>query len=697
MRLQLTIMYSVVLLVPSIASPGCPPSTIENMLTCLDGTQCKYAATDTWSCCLKRGGRAQCPSHVPFMCRWKACSGGRDYCCSSTAASCGIRGGLIRSCPKKCKNDTECVHPSAPKCVDNVCAECDNDASCTDESKPKCIHNVCVVTCGNPAHSCSKEMPIKRNFPSTITCPESGCTDAICCVECQRDEQCTDPSKSRCAYNVCAKSYHYENLGKGKCVLQDGSEVRRDFRSTSDAPSCQFGCDARPDCRGYSFVSATNGCHLYTSAVDLKVGQVDGLIDGHCMAKRDSTTSTTTTAPVTDTEESFKAGKTKCRKNCLMLCGGEGPGSFQQECTNSWCKEARSDYTEDQCADACLEIATSNRTVLCRETDFLQDPWSNPLWSQEWYQTEFNAFMNEVALGESFEYPDMADEYSPRVAPTKPSYSNFSDDLLIAPEKFLAVRLFNALVGNRTDRSYTDWLVPSCASDDESTCPSTAPKEQVERLMVNFNNWYASREKIGDVSVGGVQMREEDAQDAKNSDTKHYPKCAKRCQSWCEAACACNWMWDSPWANSEPMGWKNGHAMRFRWNVKFDTWKCLNSYEEPYSCPRDNPSWSIDFINADEHLATPTFLLKCSHLMRLYRKKVCPESMQCDFDCETAAVQVVDFCQENKLLKAIYKNDLAERAGLVTTLNAGIRANCRGSCALRFMGTEQFKEAYPDC
>merc|ERR1719150_2113323 len=35
----------------------------------------------SWSCMPDKGGRVQCPAHIPNMCAKKTCDGGQDYCC----------------------------------------------------------------------------------------------------------------------------------------------------------------------------------------------------------------------------------------------------------------------------------------------------------------------------------------------------------------------------------------------------------------------------------------------------------------------------------------------------------------------------------------------------------------------------------------------------------------------------------------
>jgi len=41
----------------------------------------------SWSCMPDKGGRVQCPAHIPNMCAKKACDGGKDYCCEEDCGS----------------------------------------------------------------------------------------------------------------------------------------------------------------------------------------------------------------------------------------------------------------------------------------------------------------------------------------------------------------------------------------------------------------------------------------------------------------------------------------------------------------------------------------------------------------------------------------------------------------------------------
>ena len=70
------------------------PNDIDE-LKCKDGTSCKSA-----SCCNGHGGRAKCPSTLPFMCSDKSCAGGNDYCCSKSKLGCLEKAGGLRKCGK---------------------------------------------------------------------------------------------------------------------------------------------------------------------------------------------------------------------------------------------------------------------------------------------------------------------------------------------------------------------------------------------------------------------------------------------------------------------------------------------------------------------------------------------------------------------------------------------------------------------
>ena len=95
-----------------------PTTNMENMLGCVDGTQCLAANSASnngnnpsfltqgqqgvsaggWGCCNGHGGRAMCPPNMPIMCAdGTGCGNGQENCCAggnSAQATCDDQGGM---------------------------------------------------------------------------------------------------------------------------------------------------------------------------------------------------------------------------------------------------------------------------------------------------------------------------------------------------------------------------------------------------------------------------------------------------------------------------------------------------------------------------------------------------------------------------------------------------------------------------
>ena len=70
-------------------------------LACIDGHRCDFFH-EGWNCCQHHGGKAQCPSSFPVMCRLKKCAHGLDYCCQISEHDCTVTG---RGGARQCRSD----------------------------------------------------------------------------------------------------------------------------------------------------------------------------------------------------------------------------------------------------------------------------------------------------------------------------------------------------------------------------------------------------------------------------------------------------------------------------------------------------------------------------------------------------------------------------------------------------------------
>lgn len=272
-----------------------------------------------------------------------------------------------------------------------------------------------------------------------------------------------------------------------------------------------------------------------------------------------------------------------------MLCGGRGPGSFVAECIdNKWAEETDCNNDSD-----CQEVAKkkcedlSDTVNLCKRTEIKEPAWDNPTWPMDTYETQFNQFFGEVALGDAFLYPEVTNEYEAGMQPDVPKVEKF--DKIMKKIKLSLSQPANITLANT---NFDSWWAPRCPEGQEHC--KRPEKESVTKVLDNYNIWFHSRSTSENgIAFGGGVARNQDKKDYKNGN-RTYPRCNKRCQAWCEESCGCNWMWDSPWANSSSVGWKHRHAMRYRWSSQAAGWQCQNARNEPYECPKDNVNWRFD-------------------------------------------------------------------------------------------------------
>eukprot|EP00397_Hematodinium_sp_SG-2012_P045072 GEMP01050494.1.p1 GENE.GEMP01050494.1~~GEMP01050494.1.p1 ORF type:complete len:428 (+),score=43.83 GEMP01050494.1:90-1373(+) len=114
---------------PTRPTQVCHSSGVEYELKCVDGTQCDVQR-EGWACCKALGGRAQCPSSQPFMCKQKSCND--ENCCSYTKQWCNARGGLVdgKNCPSV-RPKTK-LRPTRP-------TEKGNKSDCFDSEPRSCV------------------------------------------------------------------------------------------------------------------------------------------------------------------------------------------------------------------------------------------------------------------------------------------------------------------------------------------------------------------------------------------------------------------------------------------------------------------------------------------------------------------------------------------------------------------------------
>eukprot|EP00397_Hematodinium_sp_SG-2012_P022559 GEMP01023383.1.p1 GENE.GEMP01023383.1~~GEMP01023383.1.p1 ORF type:complete len:601 (+),score=87.81 GEMP01023383.1:102-1904(+) len=131
---------------PTRPTQVCHSSGVEYELKCVDGTQCDVQR-EGWACCKALGGRAQCPSSQPFMCKQKSCND--ENCCSYTKQWCNARGGLVdgKNCPsvrpKTKLRPTHCFDSEPRSCV-GWKSLCSTNGAVRTKCRSTC--NVCEST-----------------------------------------------------------------------------------------------------------------------------------------------------------------------------------------------------------------------------------------------------------------------------------------------------------------------------------------------------------------------------------------------------------------------------------------------------------------------------------------------------------------------------------------------------------------------
>lgn len=200
-------------------------------------------------------------------------------------------GGCVAKTPE-CRANTDCKDPAKPVCTNGVCGpkapECKANTDCKDPSKPVCTNGTCVAKtpecrtntdCKDPSKpvctngTCGPKTPptCKSNQDCASPTPLCNTTTQACVPgECEKDTDCSDPTKSTCVGFQCVPECKTNAdcassrpvCEKGRCVAAGGCSSDKDCAISSVGSYCDLSARQCRQCLVDKHCKANEFCDI---------------------------------------------------------------------------------------------------------------------------------------------------------------------------------------------------------------------------------------------------------------------------------------------------------------------------------------------------------------------------------------------------------------------------------------------------